>query len=205
MTSQRSFPRYFPKWRDWKEYLTSSKMKCARSLHYQQNTRPWPLTRHVTSWRWRNPRCITILSATTFLPPNEERTTFFSKTSLLAGWSLVVNLPSHYRRKKWMLKSCHPSNANRAGSEIDEPMVFSTFLILMTEQCHVTVIGRLCDVCTGEGKSIQTHLLLFRTYTTEPLIQWHSNVNTTNVALSVRMRHGSTNDNIISNPIIKQK
>lgn len=26
---------------------------------------------------------------------NEERTTFFSKTSLLAGWSLAVNLPSH--------------------------------------------------------------------------------------------------------------
>ena len=125
MTSQRSFPRFFPKWRDWKEYLTSSKMKCARSLHHQQNTRPWPLTRHVTSWRWRNPRCITILSATTFLPPNEERTTFFSKTSLLAGWSLVVNLPSHYRRKKWTLKSCHPLNANRAGSEIDEPMVLA--------------------------------------------------------------------------------
>ena len=205
MTSQRSFPRYFPKWRDWKEYLTSSKMKCARSLHHQQNTRPWPLTRHVTSWRWRNPRCITISSATIFQPPNEERTIFFSKTSLLAGWSLVANLPSHYRRKKWTLKSCHPSNANRVGSEIDEPMVFSTFLILMTEQCHVTVIGRLCDVCTGEGKSIQTHLLLFRTYTTEPLIRRHSNVTTTDVALSVRMRHGSTNDNIISNPIIKQK
>ena len=46
-----------------------------------------------------------------------------------------------------------------------------TFLILLTDQCHVTVIGRLCDVCTGEGKSIQTHLLLFRSYTTEPLIQ----------------------------------
>ena len=125
MTSQRSFPRFFPKWKDWKEYLTSSKMKCARSLHHQQNTRPWPLTRHVTSWRWRNPRCITISSATIFQPPNEERTIFFSKTSLLAGWSLVANLPSHYRRKKWTLKSCHPSNANRVGTEIDEPMVLA--------------------------------------------------------------------------------
>ena len=116
-------------------------------------------------------------------------------------------------RKSPVALSPEEMNAQKLSSIKRKPRRFgnwwtngiSTFLILMTDQCHVTVIGRLCDVCTGEGKSIQTHLLLFRTYTTEPLIQWHSNVNTTNVALSVRMRHGSTNDNIISYPITKQK
>jgi hypothetical protein len=80
-----------------------------------------------------------------------------------------------------------------------------TLLYLLTDQCHVTVIGKLCDVFTGEGKSVQTHLLLFRSYTTEPLIQWHSHGTVKDVTLSVRNRHDSTIDSFISLQIILQK
>ena len=80
-----------------------------------------------------------------------------------------------------------------------------TLLYLLTDQCHVTVIGKLCDVFTGEGKSVQTHLLLFRSYTTEPLIQWHSHGTVKDITLSVRNRHDSTIDSFISPQIILQK
>lgn len=169
MTYQRSFPRSLPKWRDWKEYWTPSRTKYARRVRHQQNTYPWPSTRHVSFWRWRNPLCIITLNGATFLPQRVARTICYSRMSLFNGRNQVEGMARQWLQKSKMQLFLNPTKGNLIVSDHDCPNTLPTQMCLrhlptLLNLSYIAVqrvIGRLCDVCPGEYKSWQTRVLLF--------------------------------------------
>ena len=148
---------------------------------------PWLSTRHVSSWRWRNPPCTTTSSVVISQRPGLARTIFFSRMNWFIGanqagrtllaWLLKNATPPfmhHTNGKRWRFIP-----TKRLYTHPDAPLVwcYPNLYLLAIDRWE----SSRTSVMYGREKVslIQTHLLFFRSYITELLFQWHTPVTTT--------------------------